>query len=169
MKRAVPLLITALGGLALIAAYFIPYTQSWESGRIWFDVLAAIAFILGGGNLRKLHLKNVSIGWRDIRSSCSSPSWRRCSSGWARSGSAVCPVSCLRVVRRLPGDRQPVLVRLSIRLSALTATMFAMSFYIASRRFAPSGQEPGSHPSARDRVHHSPGPNGCRCRPHELD
>lgn len=61
MKRAVPLLITALGGFALIVAYFIPYMQSWgERAAIWFDVLAAIAFILGGGNLLKLHLKNVS-------------------------------------------------------------------------------------------------------------
>ena len=46
MKRTVPLLITALGGFILIAAYFIPYTQSWgESVAIWFDILASIAFI----------------------------------------------------------------------------------------------------------------------------
>ena len=52
MKRSVPLLITAIGGLVLIAAYFIPYTQSWgETVAIWFDILASIAFILGGGNL----------------------------------------------------------------------------------------------------------------------
>ena len=61
MKRSVPLLITAVGGLVLIVAYFIPYMQSWgESVAIWFDLLAAIAFILGGGNLLKLHLKKVS-------------------------------------------------------------------------------------------------------------
>ena len=61
MKRSVPLLITAVGGLVLIVAYFIPYMQSWgESVAIWFDLLAAIAFILGGGNLLKLHLKKIS-------------------------------------------------------------------------------------------------------------
>ena len=61
MKRSIPLLITAVGGLVLIVAYFIPYMQSWgESVAIWFDLLAAIAFILGGGNLLKLHLKKVS-------------------------------------------------------------------------------------------------------------
>jgi len=45
----------------LIAAYFIPFTQGWgESVAVWFDVLASIAFILGGGNLLKIHLKKVS-------------------------------------------------------------------------------------------------------------
>ena len=67
MKRTAPLLITALGGFALIVAYFIPYTLSWgEKAAVWFDVLAAIAFILGGGNLLKIHLKKVSdrvSGW----------------------------------------------------------------------------------------------------------
>ena len=61
MKRTIPLLITALGGLVLIIAYFIPFTQSWgERVAVWFDVLAAIAFILGGANLLKLHLQKVS-------------------------------------------------------------------------------------------------------------
>lgn len=61
MKRTIPLLITALGGFVLIVAYFIPYTESWgEVAAIWFDVLAAIAFVLGGGNLLKIHLRKVS-------------------------------------------------------------------------------------------------------------
>lgn len=61
MKRTIPLLITALGGFILIVAYFIPETESWgEKAAIWFDVLAAIAFVLGGGNLLKVHLRKVS-------------------------------------------------------------------------------------------------------------
>jgi len=61
MKRTVPLLITAIGGFVLIGAYFIPYTQDWgERVAIWFDILAAIAFILGGANLLKTHLKHIS-------------------------------------------------------------------------------------------------------------
>jgi hypothetical protein len=61
MKRFVPLLVTGLGGFTLIVAYFSPYAQSWgETVSIWFDVLAAIAFVLGGGNLLKVHLKKVS-------------------------------------------------------------------------------------------------------------
>jgi hypothetical protein len=57
----VPLWIAAIAGFVLIVAYFIPRTQGWgEVAAIWFDVLAAIAFILGGGNLLKVHLKKTS-------------------------------------------------------------------------------------------------------------
>ena len=60
-------MITALGGFILIIAYFIPVMQGWgEIAALWFDILAAIAFVLGGGNLLKIHLKKVSdkvSGW----------------------------------------------------------------------------------------------------------
>jgi hypothetical protein len=61
MKRTIPLLITALGGFVLIIAYFLPRTQGWgEVAAVWFDILAAIAFVLGGGNLLKIHLRKIS-------------------------------------------------------------------------------------------------------------
>lgn len=61
MKRTVPFLIASISGFVLIVAYFIPFTEHWgEKASIWFDVLAAIAFILGGGNLLKIHLQKVS-------------------------------------------------------------------------------------------------------------
>ncbi|MCA9044521.1 MAG: hypothetical protein KDA69_09380, partial [Planctomycetaceae bacterium] len=61
MKRTFPLIITAVSGFILIAAFFIPFAQTFgEIAAIWFDLLAAIAFILGGGNLLKQHLKKVS-------------------------------------------------------------------------------------------------------------
>ncbi|MBL1217620.1 MAG: hypothetical protein D8M59_09005 [Planctomycetes bacterium] len=61
MKRTIPLLITAIGGFVLVFAYFSPYTEDWgEKTMIWFDVIAAIAFVLGGGNLLKIHLKKTS-------------------------------------------------------------------------------------------------------------
>ena len=67
MKRTVPFAIAATTGFVLIIAYFIPYTQSWgEEAMIWFDILAAIAFILGGGNLLKMNLQKISYrraGW----------------------------------------------------------------------------------------------------------
>lgn len=67
MKRTVPLVITALGGIVLIIAYFIPHTQGWgEAASTWFNILAAIAFILGGGNLIKVNLRKISdrnAGW----------------------------------------------------------------------------------------------------------
>src|SRR5688572_32009494 len=61
MKRTVPLFITAIAGIIMIVAYFIPPTQSWgEEVAVWFDILAAIAFVLGGGNLLKIQLKKMS-------------------------------------------------------------------------------------------------------------
>jgi hypothetical protein len=67
MKRTIPLFITFLSGLILIVATFIPFTQEWKNDVvIWFDILAGIAFVLGGGNLLMMHLKKVSdrkAGW----------------------------------------------------------------------------------------------------------
>ncbi|MBT8485422.1 MAG: hypothetical protein HKO59_01970 [Phycisphaerales bacterium] len=67
MKRNIPLLVAMIAGFVMIVAYFIPYTEDWgEVVGIWFDILAAIAFILGGGNLMKVHLSKVSdraAGW----------------------------------------------------------------------------------------------------------
>jgi hypothetical protein len=67
MKRTIPLLIASIGGIALIIAFFVPATESWGVElTVWFDILAAIAFILGGGNLLKVHLQKVSdrkAGW----------------------------------------------------------------------------------------------------------
>lgn len=61
MKRTIPLLITLLSGMILIVASFIPYAQDWKTDvLIWFDILATIAFVLGGGNLLMMHLKKVS-------------------------------------------------------------------------------------------------------------
>jgi hypothetical protein len=67
MRRTIPGLIATIVGFVLIVAYFIPQTQQWgEVTSIWFDILAAIAFVLGGGNLLKVHLTKVSSrvsGW----------------------------------------------------------------------------------------------------------
>lgn len=67
MKRSIPLLIASVGGFVMILAYFLPYTQDLgERVSTWFNILAAIAFILGGGSLLKIHLQKVSdrsAGW----------------------------------------------------------------------------------------------------------
>ncbi len=61
MKRTAPLLIASIAGFVMIVAYFIPKTQTWgEDVSVWFDILAAIAFILGGGNLLRVQLKKIS-------------------------------------------------------------------------------------------------------------
>jgi hypothetical protein len=67
MKRMIPLLIAAMAGYVLVASRFIPLAEKWgEVEAIWFDILAAIAFVLGGGSLLKLHLRRISdraTGW----------------------------------------------------------------------------------------------------------
>lgn len=67
LKRTMPLMITAGVGFVLIVASFIPATVDWgEVAAVWFDILAAVAFILGGGNLLKVQLKKISdqaAGW----------------------------------------------------------------------------------------------------------
>tara|TARA_B100000029_G_scaffold435719_1_gene449908 strand:- start:637 stop:1362 length:726 start_codon:yes stop_codon:yes gene_type:complete len=67
MKRTIPLLIAAVTGFVLIVSHFVPPTASWgEKAMIWFDILASIAFVLGGGNLLKIHLQKISdrrAGW----------------------------------------------------------------------------------------------------------
>ncbi|MCH8253469.1 MAG: hypothetical protein IID36_13560, partial [Planctomycetes bacterium] len=67
MKRTLPLFIAGISGIVLIITSFIPYTIPWGvKAGIWFDILAGIAFILGGANLMKNHLKKMSnrrAGW----------------------------------------------------------------------------------------------------------
>lgn len=61
MKRTIPLGIAAITGLVLIVSHFIPVAASWgDKAMIWFDILASIAFVLGGGNLLKIHLQKIS-------------------------------------------------------------------------------------------------------------
>ncbi len=55
------MLICATTGIVLIVAYFIPYTQSWGDVSIaWFNIVAVIAFVLGGANLLKVQLQKIS-------------------------------------------------------------------------------------------------------------
>lgn len=63
MKRTIPLLITGVVGALLVASYFIPREPFGEiEERIpdFFNIIAAFAFVLGGGNLMRVHLTKVS-------------------------------------------------------------------------------------------------------------
>jgi hypothetical protein len=63
VKRTVPLFITAIVGTLLVASYYIPHQpfRAFEE-RIpdFFNIIAAFAFVLGGGNLLKVHLNRIS-------------------------------------------------------------------------------------------------------------
>jgi hypothetical protein len=140
MKRTIPLIITALGGFILIIAYFIPQTKNWgEVSAVWFDILAAIAMVLGGGNLLKIHLKKVSDR----------------TSGWAYSVvtlvAFLVTLTCgLGKIGVSPNEQYPAydwsgMYRetgspfwwlYEYAFKPLTATMFAMlAFYVASAAF----------------------------------
>lgn len=61
MKRTVPIVIAAATGFVLIVSSFIPLTEEWGSAAMqWFNILAAIAFVLGGSNLLRMNLQKIS-------------------------------------------------------------------------------------------------------------
>ena len=63
MKKRIPLIIAFVTGFVYLIAKFIPHPpfgQLREDFSVWFDVIAAFAFILGGGNLLFTHLKRIS-------------------------------------------------------------------------------------------------------------
>lgn len=58
VRRTIPLMITAIVGFVLVVAYFIPhppFDTLREDFSIYFDIIASVAFILGAGNLIKMH------------------------------------------------------------------------------------------------------------------
>jgi hypothetical protein len=68
VRRTIPLIITFSVGLLLIVAMFIPHDPFHDLDRdfsIFYDVIAVFAFILGGGNLLRIHLNKVQNKRRD--------------------------------------------------------------------------------------------------------
>src|SRR4030095_17041192 len=63
MKRGVPIAITFLVGLSLVIAFFVPHTPFDALDRHipeYFNIIAAFAFVLGGGNLLRVHLTRIT-------------------------------------------------------------------------------------------------------------
>jgi hypothetical protein len=63
LKRTVPLFITGIVGTLLIISYFVPHPPFDEVERKipdFFNIIAAFAFILGGGNLLRIHLTRIT-------------------------------------------------------------------------------------------------------------
>lgn len=69
LKRSVPLFITFLVGTVLIISFFIPHKpfgQLGEDFSVFFDIISVFAFVLGGGNLLRIHGEKISglkSGW----------------------------------------------------------------------------------------------------------
>ncbi|GAB4324667.1 MAG: hypothetical protein Kow0074_17820 [Candidatus Zixiibacteriota bacterium] len=67
MRRQVPLVITFVVGAVLIIAAFIPhypFGRLGENFSLYFDIIAVFAFILGGGNLIRIHGSKFTRGVR---------------------------------------------------------------------------------------------------------
>ncbi len=68
MRRQIPMVITFIVGVVLIMAVFIPHRPFGTLGEdfsLFFDIIAVFAFILGGGNLIKIHMNKVYRRSRD--------------------------------------------------------------------------------------------------------
>ena len=68
MRRQVPVFITGIVGVILIFAFFIPHHPFGALGEdmtVFFDIVAVFAFILGGGNLIKIHGNKIYRRSRD--------------------------------------------------------------------------------------------------------
>jgi hypothetical protein len=67
LRVQIPLIITFVVGAALIVAMFVPHFPFYwsnENFSIYFDLIAVFAFILGGGNLLKIHGDRI---WKKSR------------------------------------------------------------------------------------------------------
>lgn len=68
MQRQVPVFITAFVGFVLIVAFFIPrhpFDALGEDVTVFFDIVAVFAFILGGGNLMRMHGNRIYTKHKD--------------------------------------------------------------------------------------------------------
>jgi len=70
MRRNIPLIITFITGMVLILGYFVtrgPLHTLYESFSDYFAIITVFAFILGGGNLIKVHLRRIANRAKDWR------------------------------------------------------------------------------------------------------
>ena len=61
-RRSIPLFITFFVGSVLVIAEFIPHRPFGNLGEdfsLYFDIIAVFAFLLGGGNLCRVHMSKV--------------------------------------------------------------------------------------------------------------
>jgi len=61
-RRTIPLIITFFVGTVLVVADFIPHRPFGNLGEdfsLYFDIIAVFAFLLGGGNLCRVHFSKV--------------------------------------------------------------------------------------------------------------
>lgn len=66
MKRQIPLAITFVAGLMMMAQFFLPAYNEWgDKFLTWFNILAAVAYVLGAGSLYVVNGKVIQRRGRD--------------------------------------------------------------------------------------------------------
>jgi hypothetical protein len=140
LQRTIPIAILCLSGIIMVVSYFVTSMVSWsETVNMWFNILGAVAFVLGAGNLLAVNLEKIS-------------SQR---AGWGYAAITLVSFAFMLVVGLLKvgavpdakhpdvhfaGDYESVASPYGWMyewvLSPLTSTMFALlAFYVASAAF----------------------------------
>lgn len=66
MKRQLPLFITFVAGLMMMVQFFLPAWNQWGDRFLtWFNILAAVAYVLGAGSLFVVNGKIIQRRGRD--------------------------------------------------------------------------------------------------------
>lgn len=163
MKRMIPLWIATLAGVTMVLSNFLPVTQQVgdEAGEV-FNVLAAVAYVLGAGSLAKVHLSKLS---------ARSPGWGysvvtllcfvvTLACGLLKVGSHPAALSAdVAFSGKYEEEGTPFQWIYDYMLTPITSTLFALlAFYVASRRVPGlPGQERGGHAPPGHGVHRAPG------------
>ena len=140
LQRTIPILILGLSGVILIVAYFVSFAVSWsETVNVWFNVLSAVAFVLGAGNLLAVNLEKISSrrpGWAYAAITLVS-FFLMLAAGLFKIGAVPDPKN---PTIHFAGDYEtaasPYGWAYEYVFSPLTSTMFALlAFYVASAAF----------------------------------
>lgn len=140
LQRTVPIIILCLSGAVMVLAYFVTSAVSWsETVNVWFNVLAAVAYVLGAGNLLTVNLEKISSqrpGW-GYSAITLAAFFFMLTVGLFKIGAVPDPS---HPTVRLAGDYEtaasPYGWTYQWVFSPLTSTMFALlAFYVASAAF----------------------------------
>ena len=140
LQRTIPVVILCLSGTIMVAAYFLSFAQSWgETVTTWFNILAAVAFVLGAGNLIAVNLEKISsqrAGWGYAAITLASFAFMLVV-GLLKIGAVPdAKFPDIHFAGRYETAESPFGWMYEYVMSPLTATMFALlAFYVASAAF----------------------------------
>ena len=140
LQRTIPIAILCLSGVIMIVAYFVTAAVSWsETVNVWFNILAAVAFVLGAGNLLAVNLEKISSrrpGWGYAAITVVSFLFML-SVGLLKAGAVPDPKNPdIHFAGSYETVESPYGWIYEYVFSPLTATMFALlAFYVASAAF----------------------------------